>query len=51
MISREIVKRLNYTKQPEVTSVSFEDPAWEEDELYGIVGTNLKKTFDIREVG
>lgn len=28
----------------------FEDPLYPTDEIYGIVGTNLKKTFDIREV-
>ena len=27
-----------------------EDPLYASDELYGIVGGNLKKTFDVREV-
>lgn len=49
-ISREIIRRLNYTKKPDVTSQSFDKPIWDEKELYGIVGTNLKKSYDIREV-
>jgi 3-methylcrotonyl-CoA carboxylase beta subunit len=27
-----------------------EEPLFPADELYGIVGDNLKKTFDVREV-
>ena len=27
-----------------------EDPIYPADDLYGIVGDNLKKTFDVREV-
>ncbi|KAI6219876.1 3-methylcrotonyl-CoA carboxylase 2 [Aphelenchoides besseyi] len=29
---------------------AVEEPLYSADELYGIVGTNLKKTFDVREV-
>ncbi|KAI6178011.1 3-methylcrotonyl-CoA carboxylase 2 [Aphelenchoides besseyi] len=29
---------------------TVEEPLYSADELYGIVGTNLKKTFDVREV-
>ena len=28
-----------------------EEPLYDADEIYGIVGDNLKKTFDVREVG
>ena len=27
-----------------------EDPLFDMDEIYGIVGDNLKKTYDVREV-
>lgn len=32
------------------TSAAFEDPLYSADQLYGIVGTNLRRTFDIRQV-
>lgn len=28
----------------------IEEPKWDPNDLYGIVGGNLKKTFDVREV-
>ena len=34
----------------QVTVIAPEEPLYPADELYGIVGGNLKKTFDIREV-
>ena len=35
----------------QVKITSPEDPLYPADELYGIVGGNLKKTYDAREVG
>ncbi|XP_066271006.1 methylcrotonoyl-CoA carboxylase beta chain, mitochondrial-like isoform X1 [Branchiostoma lanceolatum] len=49
-IARRIVGNLNYTKSPSVTIMEPEDPLYPADELYGIVGANLKKTFDVRQV-
>ncbi|XP_033725497.1 methylcrotonoyl-CoA carboxylase beta chain, mitochondrial-like [Pecten maximus] len=49
-IARRIIKNINYKKDPGVTVERPEDPVHPLDELYGIVGDNLKKTFDIREV-
>lgn len=49
-ISREIIKRLNYVKKPNIASQAFEEPVWDAKEIYGIVGANLKKTFDVREI-
>ncbi|XP_069348888.1 methylcrotonoyl-CoA carboxylase beta chain, mitochondrial [Eulemur rufifrons] len=49
-LTRKIVKSLNYQKKLDVTVEPPEDPLFPADELYGIVGANLKRTFDIREV-
>ena len=35
----------------QVTVKEPEAPLYPADDLYGIVGGNLKKTFDVREVG
>lgn len=37
--------------QLQVSLETPEEPLYDADELYGIVGDNLKKTFDVREVG
>jgi len=49
-IARTIVENLNYTPNYDVKFDKPEDPLYDADEMYGIVGTNLRKTFDIREV-
>ncbi|XP_003785944.1 methylcrotonoyl-CoA carboxylase beta chain, mitochondrial [Otolemur garnettii] len=49
-LARKIVKNLNYQKKLDVTIEPPEDPLFPADELYGIVGANLKRTFDVREV-
>lgn len=50
-IAREIVARLNIRGQGNLAlSADVKPPIFSADELYGIVGTNLKKSFDIREV-
>lgn len=49
-LARRAVGNLNYTKRMDVTTQEPEDPALDQDDLYGIVGEDLKKTFDIREV-
>lgn len=49
-IARRIVSNLNYQKKPNVTIKEVDEPIHPLDELYGIVGDNLKKTFDVREV-
>ena len=37
-------------QKPDVRLEEPEDPVYSSDDLYGIVGEDLKKTFDIREV-
>ncbi|XP_065761615.1 methylcrotonoyl-CoA carboxylase beta chain, mitochondrial [Muntiacus reevesi] len=49
-LARKIVRSLNYQKKMDVTTEPFEDPLFPADELYGIVGANLKRNFDVREV-
>ncbi|EFB13256.1 hypothetical protein PANDA_003977, partial [Ailuropoda melanoleuca] len=49
-LTRVIVRNQNYQKKLDVTVEPSEDPLFPADELYGIVGTNLKRPFDIREV-
>jgi 3-methylcrotonyl-CoA carboxylase beta subunit len=49
-LTRQIVKNINRRKVPETTSVISDPPVHPLDDLYGIVGGNLKRSFDIREV-
>lgn len=49
-LTRQILKNLNRRKVTEMTAVSPEPPIHPLDDLYGIVGGNLKRSFDIREV-
>jgi len=49
-LARRVISNLNYVKKPDVRLEEPEDPVYSSDDLYGIVGEDLKKTFDIREV-
>jgi len=49
-IARRTVANLNYIKVPGVTQAPVEEPIYPASDLYGIVGEDLKKTFDMREV-
>uniref|UniRef100_A0A1B6IN67 Probable methylcrotonoyl-CoA carboxylase beta chain, mitochondrial n=1 Tax=Homalodisca liturata TaxID=320908 RepID=A0A1B6IN67_9HEMI len=50
-ITQTIISRLNANKiKPIATRNEPEPPIFPADQLYGIVGANLKKSFDIREV-
>lgn len=51
-IARNIIQSLSWPEAPsKVDSLpEVEEPLYEAEELYGIVGTNLQKPFDIREV-
>uniref|UniRef100_A0A9R1SQ65 methylcrotonoyl-CoA carboxylase n=2 Tax=Cyprinus carpio TaxID=7962 RepID=A0A9R1SQ65_CYPCA len=49
-LARKAVRSLNYKKNLDVTVEPPEAPLFPADELYGIVGDNLKRNFDIREV-
>ncbi|XP_026281091.1 probable methylcrotonoyl-CoA carboxylase beta chain, mitochondrial [Frankliniella occidentalis] len=49
-ITRRIVKNLNRSTPTQMVPSSYSSPKFSADELYGIVGTNLKKSFDVKEV-
>ncbi|XP_051848473.1 methylcrotonoyl-CoA carboxylase beta chain, mitochondrial [Antechinus flavipes] len=49
-LARKVVRSLNYNKKLEVTIEPSEEPLFPVDEIYGIVGDNLKRNFDVREV-
>lgn len=49
-LTRKIVRNLNYQKKLDVTVEPSEEPLFPAEELYGIVGANLKRNFDVREV-
>ncbi|KAL6043868.1 hypothetical protein STEG23_011824, partial [Scotinomys teguina] len=49
-LTRKVVRSLNYQKKMDVTVEPTEEPLFPADELYGIVGANLKRSFDVREV-
>ncbi len=47
---RQAVTRLNKVKQPNLSILPSVEPLYDAKELYGIVGTDLKKPFDVKEV-
>ncbi|MGH0168916.1 UNVERIFIED_CONTAM: hypothetical protein FKN15_005466 [Acipenser sinensis] len=49
-LARKAVRNLNYQKKVDVAVERPEDPLFPADEVYGIVGDNLKRNFDVREV-
>ena len=48
-IARDCIASLNLTSNPTATN-EIAEPLYDARELYGIVGTDLKKPFDVREV-
>ncbi|ESN92081.1 hypothetical protein HELRODRAFT_194446 [Helobdella robusta] len=48
-LARRCLKNINH-KMPMVTSYKPVDPLYASDEIYGIVGGNLKRPFDVKEV-
>mgnify|MGYP000011706068 FL=1 len=49
-IARQCVSRLNHTRPIAPILTNFKAPRYDAKEIYGIVGTDLKKPFDVREV-
>jgi 3-methylcrotonyl-CoA carboxylase beta subunit len=49
-LARRIVRNLNRTKTPTVNIEQPEEPLYPADQLYGIVGDNLMRTFDVKQV-
>ena len=49
-LARRVVNTLNRDKQPGVTLREPKPPLYPKEDIYGIVPTDLRKPFDIREV-
>lgn len=49
-LARRAVRNLNLTMKLDVSVTQPEEPLFPADDIYGIVGDNLKKIYDIREV-
>jgi 3-methylcrotonyl-CoA carboxylase beta subunit len=49
-IARRIVGNLNHVKQPSVALLAPRDPVYDPAELYGIIPTDTRKPYDVREV-
>jgi len=49
-IARRIVKNLNWKKAPPVTLTAAVEPRYAAAELYGVIPTDSKKPFDVREI-
>lgn len=50
MLARRCVARLNWQKRGSLTMAEPRAPKYAPEELYGIVGTDLRKPFEVREV-
>ncbi|GEN22427.1 methylcrotonyl-CoA carboxylase subunit beta [Halomonas cupida] len=50
MLARRCVARLNWQKRGSLTMAEPRAPKYAAEELYGIVGTDLRKPFEVREV-
>jgi 3-methylcrotonyl-CoA carboxylase beta subunit len=49
-LARRAVGNLNLVKRPDISLAEPEEPLYPADDIYGIVGDNVKKNYDIREV-
>ena len=49
-LARECIRNLNYVKSPDISIEATEDPLYPQEDLYGLVPTSLKKSYDVREV-
>ena len=49
-LGRQIVRRLNWRKHGSEPAFAYDEPAYDPDDLLGIVPTDLKVPFDPREV-
>lgn len=49
-IARRIVANLNRTKNPDVDIKPVRDPLYSADDIYGIIPTDTRKPYDVREI-
>src|SRR3954451_3610002 len=46
-IARRIVSNLNYAKQPDIPLIESRPPAYDPEELYGVVPTDVRAPYDV----
>ncbi len=49
-ITRNIIQNLNRPKKFELDMAEVQDPFYDPEEIYGIIPTDLRKPYDIREI-
>lgn len=49
-LARRCISHLNYIKEPTITIQTPEEPLFPAEDLYGVVPTNPKQQYDVREV-
>jgi len=49
-IARRIVRSLNRTKRPDVEIIEARPPAYDPADIYGIIPSDRRKPFDVREI-
>ena len=49
-LARQSVKNLNSQKQPNIATHTPVDPHYDAQELYGVIPTDTRKPFDVREI-
>lgn len=49
-LAREAVAHLNQTKTPAITPIAPVPPKYAAEELYGVIPTDTRKPFDVREI-
>jgi 3-methylcrotonyl-CoA carboxylase beta subunit len=49
-LARNVVRNLNTPKQVSLAVTESKPPLYDPAEMYGIVGTNLQRAFDVRDI-
>jgi 3-methylcrotonyl-CoA carboxylase beta subunit len=49
-LARQAVKNLNARKNPPIATIDPVDPLYPAEELYGVIPTDTRKPFDVREI-
>lgn len=49
-LARQAVSRLNRVKQPQLDIVEPQAPAYDEQEIYGVIPEDSRQPFDVREI-
>ena len=49
-MARKIISHLNYKAPTASLGTQADEPLYPLDDVYGIVGSNLKRAYDVREI-